>query len=395
MTHQETEESSNFLLLLNDPAKIAESSDVELSSAIANILTLSSTNQKSAGITTQNLSSPTFVFPSISLDTVLALVKKIASGPESSNNNNNNDPVSFFCQEQLKVQITTYFSTAAKFLPNLSFVDTWFTTITSTATTTSNENSINTIVSLLLKTLSQESHSLVSGEILRLFIHCSPTFLRAFLLFNSNVYNSNNNTSTSQFLLFEETSLGKIVPMLTDTNALKNHAAWQVMFAILENDLTTHRPSRFVVEYLSKNHLHSFLNHVLIASLRHSNPVSRRFTLRFISDMIQAFGDWSPISHCVLQSPAIFYALLANAEGPACPEHWQVYHIIKMFITFPNKCPLMRHLCFINRDALGQYAQSCATKFSVYPGETTTILTKLAAMTPLSAEELALIQTNL
>lgn len=395
--------SSSAFLLLNSANKIKAASDIELATALSNILSLSSRGGR-------GLSNTPFTFPSFSLETISILVhrfvgdhhnnKKHKEKNEKETINNtivvdDGDVVSFFCNQQLKVLITTYFVTAAK---NYGYsIQSWFVLQQQQTSSSTESITVESLVPPLLKALGQDSHSLVAGEILRLFLHFSPAFLQAFVFYYNNDANSNDSNSSSkhQLRLFENTSFGIIAPMLTETaSALRNHAAWQVLFAALQTDIETLRPSREVVEVLAKNHLHSFLN-LITSCLRHSNPASRRFALRLISDMLQLFSDWNPISHCLLQSPAIFFALLANTEGPPCAEHWQVYHILKMFIMFPKKCPLMRHLCYINRDSLGQYATSCVSKFSGHPKELSMIMSKLASMTPLTSEEAALIQCAL
>jgi hypothetical protein len=363
-------------------------------------------------------------------------------------NNNNTTAEYYFCSQQLKVLIATFFVTAARqenLLIQHWFVPTITTTTNNNATSSSISMTLDLLVTLLLDGLSKESHSLVAGEVLRLFLQFSPVFLQAFVAYRKSSSSNNNNSvvaaqrssspSTSSSLisprqqqlqqqqpfLFQDCAIGIIAPMLTDSMALKNHSAWQVLLAVLQSDVETLRPSKQVVELLAKYHLHSFLN-MLVTCLRHANPASRRFSLRLISDILQLFSDWQPISHCILQSPAIFFSLLANADPPSSSnsvvtstsaisgtaaagvgaaaalvsplgsglDQSQVYHILKMFIMFPKKCPLMRHLCYLNRDSLGLYTQRAASKANAK--EVEMIMSKLETTTPLTAEEAALIQ---
>ena len=319
----------------------------------------------------------------------------------------------FYCSQQLKWLIANLFAAAAR--AQGFAIDPGFQA-------TGPASELPPLIALMLDALIDERLSLEVGEVMRLFLQHSPAFLQAFVAFrlppqpddpvsqpataraaavaaaaattSAAPQTAAAATAAAASTPFRRTAFGVIAPLLTDMSALRNHAAWQILFAALQSDPDTLRPTREAVELLSR-HLHAFLD-LLITCLRHANPASRRFTLRLLSDISQLHSDWIPISHCILQSPAMFFALLANAEGPpGTPEHWPVYHILKMFISFPGKCPLMRHMCFINRDALSQYAQACAVRFAVPPRETEMLLSKLAAMTPLSAEDAALIHCTI
>lgn len=428
--------------LLSDAKKISAATDIELATALSNCLTAASSSlqqRRSAA------NSGSTLLPTLNSEIVLVLVQKLVKETPTKNieNNNNNTTEEnntaefYFCSQQLKVLIATFFVTAARH-ENL-MIQHWFQTQQQQTGNNNNNTTkeLEVLVTLLLEGLSKESHSLVAGEVLRLFLQFSPTFLQTFIAYRKNSSSGSATATTTttsstaasrssspqlavpggvisprqqqqqqqQVFLFEDTAIGIIAPMLIDSMALKNHSAWQVLLAVLQSDLETLRPTKQVVELLSKYHLHSFLN-MLVTCLRHANPASRRFSLRLISDILQLFSDWQPISHCILQSPAIFFSLLANAEPPSssssssssaassaansCLDQSQVYHILKMFIMFPKKCPLMRHLCYLNRDSLGLYTQRAAS--SANSKEVEMIMSKLEASTPLTAEEAALIQ---
>ena len=242
---------------------------------------------------------------------------------------------------------------------------------------------VASLVAALLEALVDETLSLLVGEVLRLFLQHSLAFHQAFLAFRSGGAGQAS---------FQRTAFGLLAPLLTDTSsALRNHAAWQVVFAAVTPDAagTGTGPTRDAVELLAR-HAHAFLD-LLVTCLRHANPASRRFVLRLVGDIVGSFTEWLPISHLILQSPAIFFSLLANTESPSAAIHETVYHIVKYFIMFPKKCPLMRHICCINRDALAAYVQAAAERYTLRDREPEQLVARLGQLTPLNAEEAALV----
>lgn len=413
------------LPLLGDAAKLRAASNSELMAQISNCL--------AAGRVPQ--------YPPIHLAALHALIERICA-PVLALQQQQQDPTAFFYSQQVRMIVAHFLSTAAK--SEGYAIQGWFLLPSSLSSSSSSPSPLSSssgqdetsdhhaaasmiasIVAMLLGSLAEEAHSMAVGEAFRLLLQSSPQVLQAFvayrvpfpapptmpaagsgggiggvaMLSSSSQHQQQQQLHQQQLQLHQQsfgaTAFGVIAPFLTDTCALRNYAAWQMFMAALQPDPgTTLQPPREVVELLSK-HVHAYIE-MLVVCLRHANPVCRRFTLRVLTDTLQSIRAWNPIANCILQSPAIFFAILANADGPPVPEHWPCYQIVKMFVSLPSKCPLMRHLIYINRDALAEYVQMCSMRFGLnVEGETKFLLSKLDGITPLTAEEAALIHCSI
>jgi hypothetical protein len=80
---------------------------------------------------------------------------------------------------------------------------------------------------------------------------------------------------------------------------------------------------------------------------------------------------------------------LASSSSTSLQE--AVFHAMKIFIAYPRKGPLMRQICYENRDILATYVTQCVEAFSIDEAEAGRLLAAIASWQPLAPAEALLI----